>query len=193
METKHFNSYKEELDLDFLKQYCLEHGKVKTFEQGEALEKAGEAAQWIAYVESGYFKYMVQNLTGGVSKCTGFAFKGELVADYPCCLYGGISDVTIEASIDCKVYIINASKLQNMYNEDEEKRNIGIRLMYNLFKMVYERYLDLYRHDAKERYEKLLSRCPQIVQQLSIKDIASFLNITPTHLSRIRKEITYSK
>ena len=70
-----------------------------------------------------------------------------------------------------------------MYNEDEEKKNIGIRLMHNLFKMVYERYLDLYRHNAKERYEKLLSRCPQIVQQLSIKDIASFLNITPTHLS----------
>ena len=66
MEKRHFNSYKEELDLDFLKQYCLDHGEVKTFEQGEALEKAGEASRWIAYVESGYFKYMAHNALGGV-------------------------------------------------------------------------------------------------------------------------------
>ena len=66
MEKRHFNSYREELDLDFLKQYCLEHGKVKTFELGEALEKAGEASRWIAYVESGYFKYMVNKALGGV-------------------------------------------------------------------------------------------------------------------------------
>lgn len=65
MKQNHFNIYKEELNLEFLKQYCIENGSMKTFEQGEALEKAGKAAQWIAYVESGYFKYMVQSPTGG--------------------------------------------------------------------------------------------------------------------------------
>ena len=59
--------------------------------------------------------------------------------------------------------------------------------------MVYERYLDFYRYSASERYSKLLARCPQVVQMLSLKDIASFLNITPTHLSRIRKEITFGE
>lgn len=67
MEKTHFNSYKEELNLEFLKQYCLSYGEVKTFEQGEALEKEGEASRWIAYVESGYFKYMVnKGIEGGV-------------------------------------------------------------------------------------------------------------------------------
>ena len=192
MEKRHFNSYKEELDLDFLKQYCLEHGEVKTFEQGEALEKAGEASRWIAYVESGYFKYMVNKaLGGGKSACTGFAFEGEFVANYPFCLEGEQSELTIEAGMPCRVIIIEGKELKRMYNEDTEKKDIGMQLINNLFKMVYSRYLDLYRYDAKERYMLLLNRCPQVVQQLPLKDIASFLNITPQMLSKIRTKITF--
>ena len=192
MEQKHFNTYKEELDLDFLKQYCLDHGEVKTFGQGEALEKAGEASRWIAYVESGYFKYMVNKAQGGDKGiCTGFAFKGEFVANYPFCLNGELSELTIEAGIPCRVIAIDGKELKRMYIEDTEKKDIGIQLINNLFKMVYSRYLDLYRYDAKERYTQLLNRCPQVVQQLPLKDIASFLNITPQMLSKIRTKLTF--
>jgi hypothetical protein len=61
----------------------------------------------------------------------------------------------------------------------------------NLFKMVYARDLDHYRYTARSRYRRLLERCPQVVQMLSLKDIASFLNVTPVYLSKIRKEITF--
>ena len=44
MKEEHFNTYKEELNLEFLRQFCLEHGEAKTFEQGEPLEKIGEAS-----------------------------------------------------------------------------------------------------------------------------------------------------
>ena len=194
MKKKHFNSYKEELDLDFLKQYCLDNGEVKTFEQGEALEKAGEASRWIAYVESGYFKYMVNKVTGeGKSVCTGFAFEGEFVANYPFCLDGELSELTIEAGMPCRAIVIEGKELKRMYNEDTEKKDIGIQVISNLFKMVYSRYLDFYRYDAKERYMQLLSRCPQVVQQLPLKDIASFLNITSSYLSTIRTQITFGE
>ena len=33
--NKQFNSYKEGLDLDFLRKYCTEHGEVRTFRRGE--------------------------------------------------------------------------------------------------------------------------------------------------------------
>ena len=172
--------------MEFLRQYCLEHGEVKTFEQGEALEKVGEASRWIAYVESGYFKYMVNKASGGKSACTGFAFKGEFVANYPFCLEGELSELTIEAGMPCRVIVIEGKELKRMYNEDGEKKDIGIQIINNLFKMVYSRYLDFYRYDAKGRYTLLLNRCPQVVQQLPLKDIASFLNITPSYLSTIR-------
>ena len=91
----------------------------------------------------------------------------------------------------CRVIIIEGKELKRMYNEDTEKKDIGMQVINNLFKMVYSRYLDLYRYDAKERYTMLLNRCPQIIQQLPLKDIASFLNITPQMLSKIRTKITF--
>lgn len=190
MEQKHFNSYKEGLNLELLRQYCMEHGEVRTFERGEVLEKAGEPARWIAYVKQGFFKYMV-NDTCGVNKCSGFAFEDEFVANYPFCLEGELSDLSIEAGMPCRVIVIEGKELKRMYDEDMEQMRMGVQIIQNLFKMVYERYLDFYRYDAKERYKKLVSRCPQIVQQLPLKDIASFMNVTPQRLSKIRKEITF--
>ena len=40
---KDFNTYKEGLDLEVLRQYCMEHGEVRTFLRGETLEEGGTA------------------------------------------------------------------------------------------------------------------------------------------------------
>ena len=45
--NKHFNTYKEGLDLEFLREYCMGSGGR---ERGETLEEAGEPTQWVAYV-----------------------------------------------------------------------------------------------------------------------------------------------
>ena len=190
---KDFNSYKNGVDLAFLHQYCAERGTIKVLERGETLENTGEQARWVAYVEKGCFKYMVHNDEEGKDYCVGFAFEGEFVADYPYCLCGDLSEVTIEADMPCKVLVIEGRELQRLYDEDVETMRIGMGLMQNLFKMVYTRYLDHYRYSARVRYRQLLNRCPQIVQQLSLKDIASFLNVTPVYLSKIRREITFEE
>ena len=78
--NKHFNSYKEGLDLEFLWRYCIEHGEKRLMERGETLEEAGEPSRWVAYVERGCFKYMVHNDEEGKDYCTGFVFEGEFVA-----------------------------------------------------------------------------------------------------------------
>ena len=91
-QNKQFNTYKEGLDLEFLRTYCMEHGERRVMERGETLEEAGEPAQWVAFVERGCFKYMVHNDEEGKDYCTGFAFEGEFVADFPYCLDGDASE-----------------------------------------------------------------------------------------------------
>lgn len=39
---KHFNSYKEGVNLEFLRDYCIEHGETRLMKRGEVFEKAGE-------------------------------------------------------------------------------------------------------------------------------------------------------
>ena len=125
--------------------------------------------------------------------CTGFAFEGEFVADFPYCLDGDVSEVTIEADMPCQVRIISGRELQRLIDTDPAMAKMDLKILKNLFKMVYARDLDHYRYTARGRYRRLLDRCPQVVQMLSLKDIASFLNITPSYLSTLRKGLTFGK
>ena len=56
MEKSEFNTYKEGLDLGFLRDYCLEHGTLRKMMRGETLEETGEPARWVAYIKKGCFK-----------------------------------------------------------------------------------------------------------------------------------------
>jgi hypothetical protein len=42
--NKHFNTYKEGLDLEILRKYCEKHGEERTFERGER-QRVGELAR----------------------------------------------------------------------------------------------------------------------------------------------------
>lgn len=112
------------------------------------------------------------------------------MSDFPYCLDGDVSEVSIEADMPCEVRVISGQELQALFDNDPK---MDVKILKNQFKMVYGRDLDHYRYTARSRYRRLIDRCPQVVQMLSLKDIASFLNITPIYLSKLRKEITFGK
>ena len=57
IQKQQFNTYKNEVDLNFLREYCIKHGEKRTMKRGETLENAGEPAKYVAYIEHGFFKY----------------------------------------------------------------------------------------------------------------------------------------
>ena len=59
----------------------------------------------------------------------------------------------------------------------------------SLFNMVFMRLLNQYRKSPRQRYVELCEQYPQIVETVSLKDLSSFLLITPNHFSRIRREL----
>lgn len=191
-QNRQFNTYKEGLDLETLRRYCMEHGEKRTFLRGETLEEVGEPAQWVAFVERGCFKYMVHNDGEGKDYCTGFAFEGEFVADFPNCMDSQPANVSIIAHTTSKVDLIDGISLKQFFDSNFDMKELLGDIYKNLFLQIYSQYLDIYRMTVKERYIQLLRRSPHIVQLINLKDIASFLKVTPTTISKIRKEITFS-
>ena len=189
---KGFNSYTNGLDLSALKEYCIHHGRLTKYSKGDYFIKTGETSRIVGYVEVGYFKYTVHNLSEHKDYITGFAFENEFVGDYPNCLYRKTSEVTIVAATSCMLYQLSGEELLRMLDSDcmkEVKQAISDQLFYQ----VYCQYLDTYRISTRERYHNLLHRCPDIVQSISLKDIASYLKVTPTTISNIRREITFCR
>jgi len=185
-----FNSYIDGLDLSALKAYCVHHGRLTQYAKGDYFIKTGEASQYIGFVEYGYFNYIVHNSSEQKDYMTGFAFEGEFVGDYPNCLSSNISEVTIVAGVSCKVFLLSGEELRRLL-DSEGMKYLKQAISDHLFSQVYTQYLDTYRMTTRERYKRLLLRCPEIVQSINLKDIASYLKVTPTTISNIRREITF--
>ena len=58
-----------------------------------------------------------------------------------------------------------------------------------LFAMAYRRLLDSYCSTPEERYLDLMKRYPDLKEQRPLKEIASFIGVTPETVSAIRKKL----
>ena len=67
-----------------------------------------------------------------------------------------VSEVSIEADMPCEVRVISGQELQALIDNDPK---MDVKILKNLFKMVYARDLDHYRYTARSRYRRLLERC----------------------------------
>ncbi|MDE6278138.1 MAG: Crp/Fnr family transcriptional regulator [Muribaculaceae bacterium] len=186
MKSSYFNTYYENIDTDFWRNLCVEQGVLRQYDKGELFAEEGRIAKYLGYIKSGSLKYVVY-APDGTEKVVGLEFAGEFVADFPFSLYGKKSRVSIVAVTPCEIYCISARDIGRLMKSDPGLYRIISESSMALFDTTYYRYIDLYIKSAKERYDELVEKHEEIFSIFSLKDIASFLNITPTYLSRLRK------
>ena len=190
MEQK-YNTSGLSAEMARLRAFCEQEGEAVGYRKGELLEREGEPAQWIAYIESGAFKYMTKGISDNRVHTTWFSFEGEFVADYPCVLSGKPSLATIEAMMSCRVWRVSGDELLQFFRRDIKSMELRAVIGEHMLNQFKARYQDFHRATPHERYNQLLSRCPGIVDMLDLQDIASFLNVHPNTISKIRRNITF--
>ena len=186
--TKKFNSYIESPAANCLRNLCLRDGVLRHYDRGEPFFTAGNIARYIGYIQSGTLKYVAYGEDGS-EHVVGLEFAGEFVTDFPSSLRGQKARTSVIAETPCEIYCISTAELGKRLKTDTEFRDIVMLGTEAVFSTVYDRYVDLYCKTAQQRYNDLISKHPYLFLLFPLKDIASFLNITQTHLSRLRKEI----
>ncbi len=179
------------IDIQVLREFCEREGKVVSFQKGERMECEGKPSQWFGFVTKGCFKYVTKGISDNKEHITWFSFEGEFVGDYPSCLSGNPSLTTIEAMMPSNVFMVSGKQMKQLFNQDMTAMELRSIIAEHLLTQARSRYLDFHRATPRERYELLLRRCPGIVEHLPLNAIASFLNLTPQQLSRIRKAVTF--
>lgn len=179
------------IEIHVLRRFCVQHGEIIEYQKGEQMERESQPSRWFGFVEKGCLKFVTQGISDGKEHLTWFSFKGEFVGDYPACLYGGPSLTTIEAMTPSRVYRVSGEQLMCLFSKNSQMMELRSRIAEHLLGQARQRFLDFYRTTSRERYELLLHRCSGIANHLPLHAIASFLNITPQMLSRIRKDITF--
>ncbi|MCM1312773.1 MAG: Crp/Fnr family transcriptional regulator [Bacteroides sp.] len=184
-----FNSYIDALDMDFWLEVCSRTGTLRHYKKGEVFVKDGEPAKYWGVVVRGYFKYVITDDAGN-DHVTGFTFSNNLVGDFLSIVGKSRARACIVAATDTDVMLSPLAVIQQLFDKNPMLRQT---LSEGLFEQAYTQYLDMFRLSPKARYVALLKRCPDILQHVTLKELASFLQITPTHLSRLRKELTFAK
>ncbi|MDE6860767.1 MAG: Crp/Fnr family transcriptional regulator [Duncaniella sp.] len=182
-----FNQYDSLVDLSAIKDYCRENGRSCHYAKEETFVQQGLPGKYLGVVEFGYFKYTVLTASGNEA-VVGFAFEGEIVADYYNSYNCRPSEITIKAGTDSSVSQIRMSEAKGLFDAAFEG-NLS-SLNGTLFSEIYGRLLELYRKTPTERYLDITNQYPQILDIVSLKDIASYLLVTPVYLSRIRKSLS---
>lgn len=183
------NYYIETIDLNFWREWFAKEGKLYHYKKGEYFVHSGEHMRYVGWVMSGYFKYTVTD--GNFNEhISGFAFPDSFVGDYLGVTRGIASMSDIVAVADTDVLLCRCSVINRLFQENKE---LHLTCVDALFNQIYTLYLDIHLLSPKERYLALIERCPKILHDISLKELSSFLQITPTHLSRIRKEIVCNR
>ena len=177
-----FNSYMDSLDFTAAIDYCRENGTLCQYRKGERFAQQGSIARYAALVVSGYFKIATLN-DSGEEAIFNFAFPGQFITDFHSSLHGESSQFSVIAGADSEIIRVPLKTFKDFLSPslfDEYKA---------LFNMAFMRLLNLYRKSPRQRYVELCEQYPQILETVTLKDLSSFLMITPNHLSRIRREL----
>jgi CRP-like cAMP-binding protein len=155
---------------------------------GEAIVKQGGKSNNIAFLTSGLMraystlesgKQITKNIFTPISFVGGFS---SIVKDEP-------SVFSYEALIDSTVFEIDFVDFIKISKTSIDISNLYNRVLEFIF-IVYEtKQLQIMTLNATERYLVLKEQIPNIDNLIPQYQIASYLNISPVQLSRIRKEL----
>ncbi|AUC85002.1 hypothetical protein CW731_06735 [Polaribacter sp. ALD11] len=161
---------------------------LKNFKKNDFLSKVGEIATNFYIIRSGMVRsYYIDE--SGKTHIRNLFSRMKTTGDIGALITGNRTKLHYDCLTDCEIYVINFEKFK-----DIAKNNHGFSKFYNtmLTKIVLlfeSKVYDLSVLNATERYLKLKKEIPEIENLIPQYHIASYLNITPVQLSRIRKEI----
>lgn len=141
------------------------------------------------FLEKGCMRAFAHD-TEGNEVTTNFYTQGQIIFEVSSFFNRTKSKENIQALTDCEGWYITYEELNDFFHTLPEFREFGRSILVKGFAALKIRMLSMITETAEERYLQLLKTNPEIFQQAPLKNIASYLGITDTSLSRIRKEIT---
>lgn len=162
--------------------------EIRRLKKDEFFLSEGQVCNFVGFVNSGVLVYFKINENGD-EITTDFAFEGDWVTNNQSRLKNIPSTINIRAIEDAELFVIKQPDLMDLYLKIPKIERLGRILMEQAYLKIVEQTIELQVLSAKERYENLLKKHPEIFQKVQLYHIANYLGIAPKSLSRIRKEL----
>jgi len=166
----------------------MANARQKTLKKGEFFITGDKVCKEVAFIKSGILRsFYTSTHADEFTYC--LTFPNQFMTAYSSFITGNPTIENIQAMSEVELLIINKAVIDDL----AEVSINGLKLLKTIAEQQYlhlEKRVFMYQKDnAKERYQELFNTHRDYIQQIPVKYLASFLAITPRHLSRLRKEI----
>ncbi len=167
---------------------ALSYAQLRHLAKGEFLIREGSISREVAFLQSGILRSFYHNHDSEeVTYC--FPYPRTFVTAYSSFISGGPSNENIQAISEVELLVIPKTKVDEIVERDISWLRFMKIIAEEQYMDLERRIFLLQREKAEKRYADLLENRPEYILQIPLQYVASYLGITPRHLSRLRKDL----
>ena len=159
------------------------------FIKNDFVLREGRICNDYLFLDNGFMRSFAHD-TEGNEVTTDFHHSSQVVFEVSSFFNRTSSKENIQALTDCSGWYITYQELNRLFHEAQEFREFGRHILVRGVSALKNRMLSMITETAEERYSNLLRSNPEIFIYAPLKNIATYLGITDTSLSRIRKNFS---
>jgi len=161
--------------------------KFKKLKKKDLLLEEGQVCNFIAFLNSGVLReYSFQN---DKETTVDFVSENQFTSDFQSFIMQVPSVQYLEALTDVDLLILKKEDINSLYDQYKIWERFGRLIIEKVFCGAEAKRKKLISTSHEEQYRDFSIAYPQIVQQVPQYYIASYLGLTPEHLSRLRKKV----
>lgn len=168
--------------------------KIEYLKKGEIIHNIGDVSSKIMFVNSGLARTYILD-ENGKDNTWAIHFNDEnsymtnlFIGDYESFINQTQSKLAIDALEDCEVIVLDYEDLEFLYDNTKMGDRFGRLINQEAYTYLHNSIIIQQTKTAKERFENFISETPYLLEKVPQYHIATFLGITPQHLSRLKKE-----
>ncbi len=159
---------------------------VKKIRRQEIISRPAIIPNEIFFINKGLIRVLITD-NGGIEHTIHFALQNQFIADYSNFIQKKPSIYSLQTLEETEVVILPRSAIEWGYKNLAEGQKMGRLIAEFYFIYQDDRIKNTYVRTPKERYDSITDVFPNIHNRVPQHMIASYLGITPIHLSRLKK------
>lgn len=157
------------------------------FSKRDMILEVGKYCHYAWLIEKGFVRHYWQR--GGNDTVTSFSIEGHVVFSMDEFYYQKPSEECAQAMEDIDAWRINLHDFERLFRKNHELCNWGRVIHQNEYRRLHHSHMERLTLTAEQRYERFCADFPEVCRRATLRDVASYLGVNQSTLSRIRAKI----
>ena len=162
----------------------------REYKKGEYYNQQKSVCKYLGFITSGVFRSYIVDEKTSEEKNVFLYSKSQFVVTFKSFINQIPCDYHTQAMTDASVIYINIADLLSLYRQSHKWETFGRLLAQEAFNVAINRTESFIFQTPEERYLDLIKYHPDILNNIPLYHISSYLGIQGPSLSRIRKRIS---